>query len=305
MIKLEHVVKAYGEQEVLKDISFEIAKGELVVLIGPSGCGKSTLLRLINRMIELSGGRILIKDRDTRTLDPVSLRLGIGYVIQSIGLFSHMTIFENVEVVPSLLQQNKKLRRERARELLDMMGLEPAQYGQRYPKELSGGQQQRVGIARAIAADPEIMLMDEPFSAVDPITREQLQDHFLGLKTQIDKTIVFVTHDVDEAVKLGDRICILNQGLVQQIDSPKALLHKPANDFVASFLGEDRELKRLSRIPVTDVMRSGAHPEARTIEKHKSAKDALNRLLAGENSLNVIDDQNSIIGTVNLQDLQG
>ena len=307
MIELQHVAKRFGdasgiETSVLEDINLNVLPGELVILIGPSGCGKSTLLRMVNRMVEPSAGKILIDAQDSSLLDPVVLRRGIGYVIQSIGLFPHMSVFENVEVVPSILGTAKSERRQRARELLAMVGLEPAQFGSRYPKGLSGGQQQRVGIARALAADPKILLMDEPFGALDPLTRDRLQDEFLRIKTEIQKTILFVTHDIDEAIKLGDRICLLNAGSVQQYDTPEAMLRSPANDFVSSFLGQDRELKRLSRLLVTGLMRKANTSSAEKITSGSSAKDALSKLLSGIPELAVIDMNNQVIGVVALED---
>ena len=307
MIKFIGVSKSYNAGTlILEDISLTVNRGELVILIGPSGCGKSTLLRLVNRMIAPSSGQILIGGKDSALLDPVELRRGIGYVIQSIGLFPHMTIFENVEVVPSILGTAKPERRARAEALLHTVGLEPGVYGSRYPRALSGGQQQRVGIARALAADPDVMLMDEPFSAVDPITRSGLQDEFLRIKTEINKTIVFVTHDIDEAIKIGDRVCVLNAGSVQQFDTPEALLRAPANDFVASFLGEDRELKRLSLMPVTALMRppSSSALEARgSILASSSARDALSQLMgASGRELNVTDGVGNVIGLIAMSD---
>jgi osmoprotectant transport system ATP-binding protein len=274
------------------------------VLIGPSGSGKSTMLRLINRMIEPTSGKILLHDKNTLELDPVTLRRGIGYVIQSIGLFPHMTVLENIAVVPSILGTPKEQRFERARELLNLMGLEPRVYSERYPKDLSGGQQQRVGIARALAANPEVMLMDEPFSALDPITREGLQDEFSRIRKTLNQTIVFVTHDIDEAIKLGDRVCILNQGRIQQYDVPEVMLRNPANEFVANFLGEDRELKRLSRVSVKEFMRGvqSAPKAARTIKDSTTARDALVHLLNRRDELFVTDEQGQIIGVVALND---
>lgn len=303
MIDFDKVHKRYGELIVLNDLSLSIQQGELVVLIGPSGCGKSTMLRLINRMTDISEGSIRVAGQDIMQLDPVALRRSVGYVIQSIGLFPHMTIAENIAVVPSILGEPRDKRQARVKELMHLVGLEPSIYAQRYPKQLSGGQQQRVGIARALAANPAIMLMDEPFSAVDPITREQLQDSFLRLKQEIQKTIVFVTHDVDEAVKLADRICILQHGQVQQYDRPDVLLRQPANDFVASFVGEDRQLKRLSRLPVTNLMQSKTIPDAPIITADKSARDALIRLLETP-VLNVVDEAGEAIGSLRLEDLR-
>lgn len=304
MIEFADVGKRYGEVTVLENISLRIEQGELTVLIGPSGSGKSTMLRLINRMIEPTSGKILLHDKNTLELDPVNLRRGIGYVIQSIGLFPHMTVLENITVVPSILGTPKEQRFERARELLNLMGLEPSTYSERYPKDLSGGQQQRVGIARALAANPEVMLMDEPFSALDPITREGLQDEFSRIRKTLNQTIVFVTHDIDEAIKLGDRVCILNHGKIQQYDAPETMLRNPANEFVANFLGEDRELKRLSRVSVKEFMRSvsSALKNARTIKDSTTARDALVQLLNHRDELFVTNEQGQIIGVVGLHD---
>jgi osmoprotectant transport system ATP-binding protein len=304
MIEFVDVGKRYGEVTVLEHISLKVKKGELTVLIGPSGSGKSTMLRLINRMIEPSSGKILLHNKNTLELDPVSLRRGIGYVIQSIGLFPHMSVLENIAVVPSILGTPKEQRLTRAKELLHLMGLEPSMYSERYPKDLSGGQQQRVGIARALAANPEVMLMDEPFSALDPITREGLQDEFSRIRKTLNQTIVFVTHDIDEAIKLGDRVCILNHGTIQQYDTPEAMLRQPANDFVANFLGEDRELKRLSRVSVRDFMRrtDTAPQQARTLKASSTARDALVQLLNYRDDLYLTDDKGQIIGVINLND---
>lgn len=303
MIELRQVTKRYGASPpVLHDIDLHVAAGELVILIGPSGCGKSTLLRLVNRLIEPTSGTILVGGRDTANVDPVELRRGMGYVIQSIGLFPHLTVFENVEVVPSITGAPKVKRRERARALLSEVGLEPDAFGRRYPRELSGGQQQRVGIARALAADPAVLLMDEPFSAVDPLTRGALQEQFLHLKRTIGKTILFVTHDIDEAVKLGDRVCLLGEGRVQQYDTPDVLLRRPANAFVASFVGEDRELKRLSRMTARDLMRAGDKFVGRTVPATLAAHLALGRLLGEDGELGVTDEQGRVIGSLSLAD---
>ena len=304
MIELQNISKDFDGLVVLENISMKVETGELVMLIGPSGCGKSTLLRLINRMIEASSGAILIDGRDTGGLDPVLLRRGIGYVIQSIGLFPHMSVLENIEVVPSILGTAKSERKKRAEQLLNMVGLEPKQFANRYPRELSGGQQQRIGIARALAADPPILLMDEPFGALDPLARDRLQDEFLRISTEIQKTILFVTHDLDEAIKLGDRICLLNAGSIQQFDTPQAMLHRPANAFVESFLGPDRELKRLARMPVTQIMRTSSamfDPNIESIASTTTSKEALSRLLAGNEQL-MVTDAGKVIGVVGLED---
>ena len=256
MIRLERLSKRYGEVTAVSELSLEVAEGELVVLIGPSGCGKTTTLKMINRLIEPTSGKIYIGGEDTATLNPQTLRRGIGYVIQSVGLFPHMTVRQNIQVVPDLLGWPKKRSAARADELLALIGLEPGRYRDSYPRELSGGQQQRVGVARALAVDPPVLLMDEPFGAVDPLTRERLQDEFLRLQQQLRKTIVMVTHDIDEAIKLADRVCVMNAGRLEQYASPDLLLSEPANRFVRQFVGSDRALKRLSRLRVGRLMES-------------------------------------------------
>ncbi|AXH00225.1 ABC transporter ATP-binding protein (plasmid) [Deinococcus wulumuqiensis] len=305
MIEFLNVTKSFGGPAVLHDISLTVPRGELVILIGPSGCGKSTLLRLVNRLLEPTSGDVRVGGVSVLEQDPVALRRRLGYVIQSVGLFPHLTVQENVELVPSISGVAREARAARARELLSLMGLEPGQYAGRYPRQLSGGQQQRVGIARALAADPEYLLMDEPFSALDPVTRAHLQEQFLTLKREIGKTILFVTHDVDEAVRLGDRICVLGGGAVQQYAAPEEVLRRPANDFVASFVGEGRELRRLGLRPVRAVMRPGAgSAEALgTVGADLPADQALSRLLgAGDGVLNVVDAGGAVVGTLRLAD---
>jgi len=255
MIRLEKVSKRYGEGVAVKEISLEIQAGELVVLIGPSGCGKTTTLKMINRLIEPSSGKVFIGGRDTAGVNPQELRRGIGYVIQSIGLFPHMTVRENIQVVPKLLGWERGRSERRADELLELIGLEPGRYRDAYPKELSGGQAQRVGVARALAVDPPVLLMDEPFGAVDPLTRERLQDEFLRLQSQLKKTVVMVTHDIDEAIKLGDKVCVMNAGALEQFDTPEEVLSNPKSRFVRQFVGSDRALKRLSRVRVGELMK--------------------------------------------------
>jgi len=255
MIQLDGVSKRYGEQVAVWETTLTFPEGELVVLIGPSGCGKTTTLKMINRLIEPSSGRILIGERDVTKVNAQELRRGIGYVIQSIGLFPHMTVAQNIEVVPELLGWPKARRAARAHELLELIGLEPGRYAQSYPKELSGGQAQRVGVARALAVDPPVLLMDEPFGAVDPLTRERLQDEFLRLQQQLRKTVVMVTHDIDEAIKLGDRVCVMNAGAVEQYGTPEEILTDPRSRFVRQFVGSDRALKRLSRLRARELMR--------------------------------------------------
>ncbi len=254
MISFEHVTKRYPDGTVaVDDLSFEVDEGEILVLVGPSGCGKTTSMRMINRMVEPSSGTIRVDGRDVTTLDPADLRRGIGYVIQQIGLFPHRSVADNIATVPRLLDWDADRIDARVNELVDTVGLTPAMQS-RYPHQLSGGQRQRVGVARALAADPPVLLMDEPFGAVDPIVRTRLQAEFLSLQEQVRKTIVFVTHDIDEAIAMGDRIAILAEGgVLQQLDSPTEILARPANAFVEEFLGAERELRRLALIPVSEV----------------------------------------------------
>ncbi|OHV39909.1 MULTISPECIES: ABC transporter ATP-binding protein [Pseudofrankia] len=255
MIVLEGVEKTYPDGTVaVADLSFEIGDGELVCLVGPSGCGKTTTMKMINRLVEPTAGRILLAGEDVRSLDPVKLRRRLGYVIQQVGLFPHLTVRANVGCVPRLLRWNRARTRARADELLELVGLDPAVVGDRYPHELSGGQQQRVGVARALAADPPVLLMDEPFSAIDPIARARLQDEFARLRREISKTIVFVTHDIDEAIRLADRVAVFRAGpdggRLEQIDTPARILAHPATPFVADFTGAERTLRRLDVLPL-------------------------------------------------------
>jgi osmoprotectant transport system ATP-binding protein len=248
-IVLDHVTKRYGNspRPAIDDLSLTMPAGDICVLIGPSGGGKTTAMKMINRLISITEGDITIDGTSVKALEKTELRRGIGYVIQQIGLFPHMTVVHNVGTVPRLLGWEKDRIRARANELLELVGLDPDEHGPRYPSQLSGGQRQRVGLARAMAADPPLMLMDEPFGAIDPITRERLQNDFLRLHREIRKTVVFVTHDIDEAIKMGDRICILREGgVLAQYDTPEAILAAPADDFVAQFVGADRGLKRLA-----------------------------------------------------------
>ncbi|WP_033541988.1 ABC transporter ATP-binding protein [Planococcus sp. CAU13] len=241
MIRFEQVTKQFPDgTEALKDISVTFPTYKLTVLIGPSGCGKTTLMRMVNKLETPTKGNVFIDEKSINGLDEVQLRRSIGYVIQRIGLFPHMTIEENVSLVPRLLEWPKQQTAERVDELLELVGLEPSVYKQRYPLELSGGQQQRVGVVRALAGDPNIVLMDEPFSALDPISREQLQEDLRNLQQEIRKTIVFVTHDMDEALKLADQVVLMREGRIEQIGTPQELINQPANDFVRSFIGMDR-----------------------------------------------------------------
>jgi osmoprotectant transport system ATP-binding protein len=272
VIRLESVRKQYASGLVaVDDLSLEVPDGEVCILVGPSGCGKTTILRMINRLIEPTDGAILVDGDDISKIDPVELRRRIGYVIQQVGLFPHQTVGTNVATVPRLLGWERIRVNDRVDELLSVVGLPASEYRDRYPAELSGGQRQRVGVARALAADPPIMLMDEPFGAIDPVTRAQLQDEFLRLQQSLRKTIVFVTHDIDEAVKMGDRIAILEVGgRLAQYDAPDRLLAAPANDFVANFVGRDRALKRL-RITHIDLDALHTPPTARDANAGRAA----------------------------------
>ncbi|WP_414930636.1 betaine/proline/choline family ABC transporter ATP-binding protein [Streptomyces sp. SHP 1-2] len=255
-IELEGLTKHYpgSPQPAVDNVSMEIRAGETVILVGPSGCGKSTTLKMINRLIEPSGGRIRINGEDVTDMDPVRLRRQVGYAIQSSGLFPHMTVAQNIALVPRMTGWSKSRTGARVEEMLDLVGLDPAEFHDRYPRQLSGGQQQRVGVARALAADPPVLLMDEPFGAVDPITRDHLQDELIRLQHELHKTIVFVTHDFDEAIKLGDRIAVLRErSHIAQFDTPEAILTNPADDFVSGFVGAGAALKRLNLTRVRDV----------------------------------------------------
>jgi len=255
-IQLKELSKVYPgmSEPAVKSVSMDIPEGEIVVFVGPSGCGKTTTMKMINRLIEPSSGEIYLSGENVMQADPDDLRRRIGYVIQQIGLFPHRTIHDNIATVPRLIGWDKKKVDDRVDELLDTVGLDPGTFRGRYPKELSGGQRQRVGVARAMSADPDVMLMDEPFGAIDPITRERLQNEFLRLQEEINKTIVFVTHDIDEAIKMGDRIAILReQSVIAQFDTPETILTAPADEFVEDFIGSGASLKRLNLSRVRDV----------------------------------------------------
>lgn len=263
MIEFEHVSKLYGNTVALDDVSFTVPDGTVSVLIGPSGCGKSTSLKLVNRLLEPTDGYVRVDGTPVREFPPEVLRRGIGYVIQSVGLLPHMTVEENIGLVPKLLGRGKRERSHRASELLDLIGLPPDEYRNKYPIQLSGGEAQRVGVARALAADPPILLMDEPFGAVDPLNRETLQQEFISIQRKLRKTVIFVTHDLDEAVRVADRIVLMRDGTVVQTGAPEEILGAPADDFVREFVGSDRALKRLARFTIEDFMidAPSVHPE--------------------------------------------
>ncbi|MET8044988.1 ATP-binding cassette domain-containing protein [Micromonospora sp. NPDC005215] len=303
-ISLQGIQKRYPNgTEAVRELSLDVRAGELVVLIGPSGCGKSTVLRMINRLIEPTAGRITLGDEDVTDVDPVRLRRRIGYVIQNVGLFPHQTVRANVATVPGLLRWPKRQTRARVDELLDLVGLDPAQFGARYPHELSGGQRQRVGVARALAADPVVLLMDEPFSAVDPIVRTHLQEEFLRLQAEVRKTTVLVTHDLDEAVRLGDRIAVLSEGgHLEQYDTPAALLGAPATPFVREFVGADRGIRRLAVTPLDreslEPVPGDAAADLPTVALDGTAYDALAVLLTSGRDQLVVTDAGRPVGAL-------
>ena len=284
-IELVGIRKQFPDGTVaVHDLSLRVPAGELIVLIGPSGCGKSTVLRMINRLIEPTAGQILLDDEDVTRVDPVRLRRRIGYVIQEVGLFPHQTIRANVGTVPRLLRWPRSRVNARVDELLDLVGLPPMRFADRYPPELSGGQRQRVGVARALAADPVVLLMDEPFSAVDPIVRARLQEEFLRLQRTVRKTIVLVTHDLDEAVRLGDRVAVLSDGgRLEQYAPPAELLAEPASDFVHEFVGADRGVRRLSVTPISENLLTPGEPaDMPTVDGSASLYEALAAMLTAK-----------------------
>jgi osmoprotectant transport system ATP-binding protein len=307
-LELRNVSKRYaGQREpAIRDLSFTVPAGEVCVLVGPSGSGKTTAMRLINRMIPITSGDILLGGRSVLERDPKELRREIGYVIQQIGLFPHQTVAENIATVPRLLGWPKRRVANRVHELLELIDLDPAEMDGRYPAQLSGGQRQRVGVARALAADPPLMLMDEPFGAIDPINRARLQDEFLRLQALVKKTVVFVTHDIDEAIKMGDRIAILREGgVLAQYDTPREILTHPADDFVAQFVGEDRGLKRLAlttlgelELPAPDGAGPGGRQDgARSVPPEMSVRDGLSLLLSSNGeALRVVDAEGRVQG---------
>ncbi|MDZ5711848.1 ABC transporter ATP-binding protein [Jeotgalibacillus haloalkalitolerans] len=304
MIVFKNVSKTFEDgTEAIKNMNLHIKEGQLVALIGPSGCGKTTTMKMINRLISITSGTIEIDGKDTGNMKEVELRRNIGYVIQRIGLFPHMTIEENVGLIPKLKGKKKAEYEHRVDELLNLVGLDPAIYKKRYPLELSGGQQQRVGVVRALAGEPPIILMDEPFSALDPISREQLQDELKQLQTTIKKTIVFVTHDMDEALKVADEIVIMKDGVIQQIATPEDLLRTPANDFVRSFIGEERiqtylnDHSRQSIKPFVNTM-SESPPTDHQIDSSLSIKDAVRYFITHKIDTAAVKENDQIIGSL-------
>jgi osmoprotectant transport system ATP-binding protein len=327
-LEFRNVSKTYegSDRPAIRDLSLEVPAGDLCVLVGPSGCGKTTAMRLVNRMTEMTGGDILLDGTSVRTRDPSDLRREIGYAIQQIGLFPHLTIADNIATVPRLLGWSRERIRARVEELLELIGLDPAEMRERYPAQLSGGQRQRVGVARALAADPPLLLMDEPFGAIDPINRSRLQNELLALQARLRKTIVFVTHDIDEAIKMGDRIAVMKVGgVLAQYATPAELLMQPADDFVEDFVGADRALKRLALtragevplrqpdngLPYALVRDEAGHPVAweragerhpvRTVRVDESLRDALSDLLRSPVQLGaVVGGDGRVVGVLGL-----
>ncbi len=301
MISLQNIHKSFKKFNVIKDLSLEIAKGEIVSLIGPSGCGKTTTIKMINGLEKPTEGKVLIDGKDISDLDLIQLRRGMGYIIQQTGLFPHMTIEENIGIIPKLEGKDKDEIRKKVYSLMEMIGLDADDYLWRYPAQLSGGQLQRVGVARAFAMDPEIILMDEPFSALDPVTREQLQNELLEIQSKMKKTIVFVTHDMREAIKISDKICILNNGKIAQYDTPENILKKPADEFVTNFVGENRIWSSPEFIRVADIMIKKpvwVHPNYtifRSMELMRQKK---------VDTVFVVDDKDILLGYVKARDIQ-
>ncbi|MBB3232699.1 ABC transporter ATP-binding protein [Halomonas stenophila] len=300
MIRLDNLTKVFdtpkGPVTAADHITMEVPSGEICILLGPSGCGKTTTLKMVNRIIRPTSGKVFINGEDTTGLDTQDLRRSIGYVIQQIGLFPNMTIEENITVVPRLLGWDKARYQERARELMRMIALEPDAFLKRYPSELSGGQQQRIGVARALAADPPVMLMDEPFGAIDPINRAVIQDEFLKMQQALKKTIMFVSHDIDEAIKMGDRVAVFREGRLVQYSTPDDLLAAPRNAFVESFLGEDRALKRLNLVKVREVVSD----EIGTVRPGDTLEQALARIddFGYQNSILMVNDKHQPVGLI-------
>lgn len=301
MIEFRNIKKSYRSNTILKNFNLKIDDGKLVVLIGASGCGKTTLLKMINRLIPITDGQIFINGKNIESMDPIKLRRGIGYVIQQTGLFPHMTVKENIEIIPKLMKKLDSEIEKKTIDLLNMVGLEPKEYLNRYPAELSGGQQQRVGVARAFAADAEIILMDEPFSALDPITRTELQEQLFNIQKEYNKTIVFVTHDMDEAINIADMICILKDGKIVQYDTPENILKNPADEYVEEFVGKNKIWTKPEFIKAEDVM---IHKPAIVSIKRSllQAREIMREKTV--DSLLIVDKEGTLLGYVTLSDIQ-
>jgi osmoprotectant transport system ATP-binding protein len=308
VITFDRVSKRYGRVIAVGELSLEVASGEIVVLAGPSGCGKTTSLTMINRLVEPTSGAISIDGRDTTTMDVNALRRSIGYVIQQVGLFPHQTVAENIATVPRLAGWSRRRVAGRVEELLELVGLPPGDYAERLPAELSGGERQRVGVARALGADPDILLMDEPFGAIDPVTRVRLQNELLRLQKVLHKTIVFVTHDIDEAVRIGDRVALLSQGgVLEQYARPVELLAHPASPFVAEFLGEGRMVRRLALLRVRDArlaQPNGSGLPTVSVRADASLRDALDAILRSDGGRVTVRDVDTVLGVIDTESIR-
>jgi osmoprotectant transport system ATP-binding protein len=301
LIEFKNIVKKYRNKTIIKPFSIDIEAGQLVVFIGPSGCGKTTLLKMINKLIQPSAGKIFVNGRDISSIDAIELRRNIGYVIQNTGLFPHMSIRENLELIPKLKGEDPDKIAKKTEELLQVVGLNPTEYLDRFPKELSGGQQQRVGVARAFSTDSDIILMDEPFSALDPVTRNSLQDELVQMQKELNKTIIFVTHDMDEAIKIADKICILKDGDILQFDTPENILKNPANAFVEGFIGKRRVWNNPELLMAEDIM----IPNPVKITTKRTVLQAIEIMKSNKvDSLMVTDKNNILIGLVTLKGIQ-
>ncbi|MEO2075493.1 MAG: ABC transporter ATP-binding protein [Bacillus sp. (in: firmicutes)] len=301
MIEFKNIVKKYRTKTIINPFSLEIEAGQLVVFIGPSGCGKTTLLKMINKLIQPTSGKIFVNGTDISTMNPIELRRNIGYVIQNTGLFPHMTIKENLELIPKLKGENPENIDKKTMELLTLVGLDPKEYLHRFPKELSGGQQQRVGVARAFSTNSDIILMDEPFSALDPVTRSSLQDELYQMQKELNKTIIFVTHDMDEAIKIADKICILKDGNILQFDTPENILKNPANDFVEDFIGKRRVWNNPELLMAEDIM---IHQPTKILGM-RNVLQAIEIMKENKvDSLMVTDKNNVLQGLVTLKSIQ-
>jgi len=300
-VKIENITKKYGHVTAVNQVSMEVCGGELLILLGPSGCGKTTLLRTVNRLVEFDEGRILINEKDNRDFDPVILRKNIGYVIQQIGLFPHMTVRNNIGLVPKLEGWSEAQITQKVRELLEIVSLPPDKFINRRPKELSGGQQQRIGLARAMVMDPPLLLMDEPFGALDPILRKQLQEEFIRIKERLNRTIIFVTHDIEEAFRLGDRIAILKEGKLIQLDKKNELLVNPADDFIAEIVESNKKFKHLEDLMTSDIMIF--LDRKYFFEADFSAEQVINGMKRENIELGIVMQKDKFLGYVKLQDL--
>jgi osmoprotectant transport system ATP-binding protein len=301
MIQFQNIVKKYGNKTIINNFNLDVEAGQLVVFIGPSGCGKTTLLKMINKLIQPTSGKIYVNGTDISTADPIELRRNIGYVIQNTGLFPHMSIKENLELIPKLKGEDPAAIEKKTEELLELVGLNPKEFMHRFPKELSGGQQQRIGVARAFSTDSDIILMDEPFSALDPVTRSSLQEELFQMQKELNKTIIFVTHDMDEAIKIADKICLLKDGEILQYDTPENILKNPASEFVESFIGKRRVWNNPELLKAEDIMIFNPvkiSPKRNVLQAIEIMKE--NKV----DSLMVTDRHNTLLGLVTLKAIQ-